>query len=209
EEAISVGVDLYRAMPSSITALDLAELYESMGDLAGVLDWVEEALALEPHSPRARSLQVRALLHLGDVEAGAELAQRWWAEDPHNVELALSLAEVALAEGRLEEADALSDHAVEQLPGSMWARALRADVDWALGRSDDAIVVMQDLLADNRGDLRIRLRLGLMLLDVNRNAEAVRTLRPAAWMAPDDEEVLVLVASAEEALALERSRRAR
>ena len=209
EEAISVGVDLYRAMPSSLTALDLAELYESMGDLEGVLDWVEEALMLEPHSPRARSLQVRALLHLGDVEAGAELARRWWAEDPHNIELALSLAEVALAEGRLEEADVLSDHALEQLPGSLWARGLRADVDWALGRSEDAIVVMQDLLADNRGDLRVRLRLGMMLLDVHRNAEATRTLRPAAWMAPDNDEVLALVASAEEALASERARRSR
>jgi predicted Zn-dependent protease len=91
----------------------------------------------------------------------------------------------------------------------MWARALRADVDWALGRSDDAIVLMQDLLADHRGDLRVRLRLGAMLLDVHRNAEAARVLRPAAWMVPDDDEVLRLVASAEEALALERSRRSR
>ena len=80
---------------------------------------------------------------------------------------------------------------------------MHAETLWEQGDADPAIDALLEALRLNPTDLPVRLQLTTWLLEVGRNAEARRTISPAAKLLPELEEVQALAGRAEEAVQVE------
>ena len=111
-----------------------------------------------------------------------------------------------LADGRGD--DALEDalYALERMPRSPWAHATAARVLWQQGEADESIDRLQEALRLDPFVLPLRVRLVEQLLEVGRNAEAVRTIAPAARLLPEDAVIAALQERAKGALDAELGR---
>ena len=205
-ESAEAFADLYLRSPSSTVALQLGALHAARGDWTEAESWYVEAAELQPASPEAMAGQVHAAHALGEPERARELADRALRIYPDHAELRLVLAEIHLAEGDIEAAAVEVELAIGPLARSPWAHATLAQVRWEQGRPDPAIEALQEALVLDRFNLPIRLRLVECLIEVGRNAEAVRTIAPAARLLPDNPDVSALSARAEAALKAERKR---
>jgi tetratricopeptide (TPR) repeat protein len=205
-EASEIYAGLYLESPSSTVALQLAGIYAAMGDWVEAEGWFAEALELQPMSPEAMAGLVHAARSGGENERARELAESFLVIYPDHVELTLVRAELLLLDYRYSEALALAREGVARTPRSPWALTLEAQALWELGEADPAIERLQQALELDRFNLPVRLRLAECLLDVGRNAEAVRAVAPAARLLPDAEPIQELYRRAEAALDEERRR---
>lgn len=203
-EAYEQFVALYLDHRSSTTALQLARLAEQLGDVREAEGWYTEALALQPMSPEAMGGLVRSEVALGHYEQAQALAERFLRLFPDHGELRLANASIALAEGRVEDAAQEAEAGLQALSRSRPAWLLSARCQWELGNADVAIERLRVALAQDPWALDVRLILAGWLLEVGRNAEAVRVLEPAWQALPEDPAVAALVTAADAALELER-----
>lgn len=203
--ASEVFADLYVRAPSSTTALQLGGIYASIGAWQESEGWFEAALEHQPNSPEAMAGLVHAAQSKGETERARELAYTWLQVYPDHAELMLVLAELYLLDGRPDDALREAQNALQAgMARTPWAQATLAQALWEVGEADLAIEALQDALAMNRYNLPIRVRLTECLLDVGRNAEAVRNIAPLARLMPEDEAIQALNKQAEEALETER-----
>lgn len=200
-EAAARYTDLYLQSPSSTLALQLADLYAAWGDWREAEGWYQSALDHQPMSPEALRGLVESALKLGEPERAELLAIDALALYPDHAEVSLMLAALYLRDGRAEEALAESSRALLRLPRSVWALSVDAEARWALGQADLSIERLQDALLIDRLNLPLRLRLAAQLIELGRNAEAVRALGPYAAIFPDSEELAALLAAAQTGLA--------
>jgi arylsulfatase A-like enzyme/cytochrome c-type biogenesis protein CcmH/NrfG len=205
-EAEQRFADLYLRSPSATVALQLADISASMGDWIGATGWYQEALDIQPASPEAMAGLVRAAMGRSERTEAEVLAATYLETYPDHAELLLIRAELALADGRLREAGAYAERGLEQLPRNVWAMSTSAQVLWAQGEADPAIERLQDALRLDPYHVPLRAVLTECLLEVGRNAEAVRTVRPVARLFPDQAELQALHARAGLALDAERAR---
>lgn len=205
EAALTVFTDLFFRSPSSMLALHLADLHLGLGDVPEALAWYEEARAIQPASPEAMAGVVRCLLMLQEEDEARVLAEDSLAIYPDHAEILSIRAEIQLGDGRPDLAWPDARRAAQSLPYDPWVRYVAARCLWELGRSEEAIVELQDALALAPFAMDIRATLAGCLLDVGRNAEAVRMLRPLTRIFPDDPGLAALLGDAERALAAERS----
>ena len=203
-EAAERFADLYLRSPSSTVSLQLAALHAARGDWREAESWYDEALALQPASPEAMAGRVHAAQAMGEPERARELAATALAIYPDHAELRLVLADIHLADGELDAASREVEAAIEQMARSPWAHATLAQVRWEQGKADLAIEALQEALLLDRFNVPIRVRLVECLLEVGRNAEAVRTIAPLARLMPEDAAIQALSVQAEEALETER-----
>ncbi|MBK9646164.1 MAG: sulfatase-like hydrolase/transferase [Deltaproteobacteria bacterium] len=199
-EAAARYTDLYLQAPSSTLALQLADFHAAWGDWRGAEGWYQSALDHQPMSPEALRGLVESALKLGEPERAEELALDALALYPDHAEVGLMLAALYLRDGRAEEALAESSRALVLMPRSVWALSIDAEARWALGQADLSIERLQDALLIDRLNLPLRLRLAAQLLEIGRNAEAVRALGPYAAIFPESEELGALLAAAQRAL---------
>jgi len=199
-EALHRYIDLFHRSPSSTVALQVAGLQASSGDWVEAESWFREALELQPASPEAMGGIVRSLMQQGELPLARELADQYLALYPDHAELALTRAELFLADGRIEDAWTEADYALQRMPRSPWAHATAAQVQWARGEADESIVLLQEALRLDPYQLPMRVRLVNQLLEVGRNAEAVRTIAPAARLLPDEPAIQELAGAARAAL---------
>ncbi len=204
QEAVQAFTDLYLRSPSATLALQLGDLQAMRGAWTEAQTWYREALQLQPMSPEAMAGVVRAALALNETRRAEELADRFLGIYPDHAELALVRAELLLGDGRTDDALLDSTWALSQLPMSPRAHGVQAKVLWATGEADDAIERLQDALRIDPRALNLRLLLAEWLLEVGRNAEAVRAVAPAARTMPEDPTIKALMERAEEALRTER-----
>ena len=202
-EARERYVDLYRRSPSSTVALQIAGISSTMGEWSEAESWYEEALGMQPASPDAMEGLVRSLVEQGDIPYARELAERYLAIYPDHAELALTRAEMLLLDGRADEALEEARDALDRMPRSPWAHAVTAQALWEQGQSDAALDLLQEALRLDPWNLPLRVRLVNCLLDLGRNAEAVRTITPAARLLPEDERIEALASEASAALQAE------
>jgi tetratricopeptide (TPR) repeat protein len=197
--------DLYLRSPSSTVALQLGGIYANIGAWPEAEGWYAEALALQPNSPEAMAGIVHAAQAQGEPERARELASEYLTVFPDHAELMLVLAELYLIDGRPEDALREAELAVKHgLHGAPWALSTLAQAQWETGQADPAIESLQEALSLNRYNLPIRVRLTECLLEVGRNAEAVRTIAPMARLLPDDPAIVELHNQAQAALETER-----
>jgi choline-sulfatase len=205
-EASQRFADLFLRSPSSTVALHLADIAASMGDWSEAASWYQEALDIQPASPEAMAGLVRAAMEWGEPTQAEVLAATYLEAYPDHAELLVIRAELALRDGRVDEAAGYAEQGLERLPGSVWAQTTAAQVLWAQGEADVAIERLQDALRIDPYHVPLRAILTDCLLEVGRNAEAVRTVRPVARLFPDHAELQALHARAGLALDQERGR---
>jgi tetratricopeptide (TPR) repeat protein len=205
-EAAERYADLYLRAPSSTVALQLGAIHANRAEWPEAEGWFQEALDLQPNSPEAMAGLVHAAQSQGETERARELASQFLEVYPDHADLMLVMAELYLLDQRYEEALFESELALKTMPYSPWAWSTVAQARWELGEADRAIEALQEALSLNRFNLPIRIRLTECLLEVGRNAEAVRTIRPVAGLLPDAVEVQALNTRAHAALEEERAR---
>ncbi len=203
-EAAEHFAALYLRSPSSTVSLQLAALHAARGDWREAESWYAEALSLQPASPEAMAGRVHCAQALGEPERARELANEALRLYPDHAELRLVLAEIHLGDGDLDAAEREVELAIQYMARSPWAHATLAQVRWEQGRADLAIEALQEALALDRFNVPVRVRLVECLLDVGRNAEAVRAITPLARLMPEEDEVQGLARRAQAALDLER-----
>lgn len=205
-QASEVFADLYIRSPSSTTALQLGGIYASIGAWEEAEGWYQEALEHQPNSPEAMAGLVQCAKSKGETERARELAWRWLEVYPDHAELMLVLAELHLMDGRPQDALREAENALHAgMARSPWAMSTLAQALWETGQADAAIEALQDALAMNRYNLPVRVRLTECLLEVGRNAEAVRTIAPLGRLMPEDVEIQALWERAQQALETERA----
>jgi arylsulfatase A-like enzyme/Tfp pilus assembly protein PilF len=132
-----------RERPETVSLLELkGDLLEQQGDASGALRVREQALALQPDSPRLANQVAWNLLALGRgrLERALELATRAAEGLPREPEVLDTLAAVRLARGEPDAALAPLAVALERAEGDTRARLLlrRAEASARLGRRDEA-----------------------------------------------------------------------
>jgi tetratricopeptide (TPR) repeat protein len=206
DEGVQSLTDLFLRSPSSTLALQLADRYAAAGQLDEARSWYVEALHLQPTSPEAMAGVVRTEQLLGEAEQAMDLADQYLLVYPDHVQLVLIRAELEIAGGRPDLALADASWAVWREPRWPWALAVQAQALWELGRPDESLDALAEALRVAPTDMALRVRLAENLLEVGRNAEAVRIAQPVARLFPDDEAAAGLLARATAALASERAR---
>jgi Flp pilus assembly protein TadD len=196
-------VALFERSPGSTLALQIAGLEASVGDGLEAEHWYEEALAIQPMSPEAMTGLVRTALDLGDSALARQRIDAWLPRYPDHLELRMALALLLLDEGRVDEARAQADWALLEAPGLREAHSLQARVLWAQGHADQAIDRIQAASNQAPFDIGIRVILTQYLLEVGRNAEAVRAIHPLVSVGIVGPEILALDERARLALAAE------
>jgi arylsulfatase A-like enzyme/tetratricopeptide (TPR) repeat protein len=203
-EALQRFVDLYQRAPGSTVALQVAAIHVSRGEWFDAEGWFREALELQPASPEAMGGIVRSMLAQGEVEEARAAADRYLLQYPDHAELILTRAELLLADGRAADALVDAEAALDQMAWSPMAWALVGRCRWALGDADTALDALQEALRLDPFHLPVRAAYTERLLEVGRNAEAVRAVAPVARLFPDDPVVAALHARALAALQSER-----
>lgn len=205
-EAIEALAQLYLRSPGATLSLQLGDLYAGSGTWIEARTWYAEALAHNPMSPEAMAGLVRCALALGEPVEAETLAERFLAIYPDHAELALARAELVLAARDTEEALSEARWALQRMPRSPHALAVHARALWSAGAADQAVDRLSEALRLDPGALDQRTLLTQWLLEVGRNAEAVRTIQPAARLLPEHGIIQALAVQAEEALAAELAR---
>ncbi|MBT3220132.1 MAG: tetratricopeptide repeat protein, partial [Proteobacteria bacterium] len=179
-EAAQKYVDLYLRSPSSTVALQLAGIYAAQGMWDDAFEWYRDAHEHQPNSAEAMSGMVRAALSLGRKEEAREMADEFLIVYPDHAQIMLIRAEMSLLDERPDLALEDAQQALKETPFSPWTRVVVAQAMWQLGQSDKAIEHLQDALNLDPHNAEVRVRLTECLLDVKRNAEAVRIIAPLA-----------------------------
>ncbi len=203
EEALHQFVDLFQRSPSSTIALHVAEIFAGRAQWSDAEDWYTETLALQPMSPEAMAGLVRTAMAMDEPELAWERTMTGLMAHPDHAELALARASLLLAEGRTDEAGTEALRALESMPGQPWAHLVYSETLWAHGEADPAIDALLEALRLAPTDLPVRMQLTSWLLEVGRNAEARRTISPAAKLLPEVEEVQRLARDADAAVQAE------
>lgn len=136
---------------------------------------------LEPHLPRASdSLVDKAIAteRAGDAAGAMALLQQAIRDDAANDAPKLELARIALAQGKLAEAEAALKQLSLRASGEATAAALKARCDILRIVADaPPLAALEKSLAHDENDLQARYRLGARLLLEGRHEEAL-----AQWL---------------------------
>jgi tetratricopeptide (TPR) repeat protein len=202
-EATAALANLYLRSPGATLALQLGDMHAASGAWAEARTWYAEALQRNAMSPEAMARLVRTALAMGEPIEPEALAERFLGIYPDHAELALARAEIVLMNGQTAEALAEAAWALQRMPRSPHALAVHARALWAAGEPDPAIDRLSEALRQDPTALDSRLLLVAWLLEVGRNAEAVRTIAPAARLLPDEAAIQALSSQAQQALEAE------
>ena len=140
------------------------------------------------------------------MELARQLTDNYLLVYPEHAHLALVRAKILAIDGRLEEAAVEARRALAQMPYSPWAHTVCAEILWKQGLTEAAISLQQEALRLDPAALQLRLGLTRMFLDAGRNAEAVRSMRPASRVFGQVPSVHQLASEADAALADELAR---
>ncbi|MBN2799771.1 MAG: sulfatase-like hydrolase/transferase [Deltaproteobacteria bacterium] len=198
--ALEAYTDLYLRAPSSTLALQLAELEASHHNWLAAEGWYSAALEHQPESPEAMAGLVQAVREEGDLNLARELATEFLYKVPDHAEISVMQAELYLLDGRADLAWGEAAVALDRMPRHPRSWTVAAQAAWELGEADYAISLLEEALRMDLTNLSVRLRLAECYLEVGRNAEATRTLAPAARLFPDDPLIQERYAAARAAL---------
>ncbi len=147
EPAIAVYQEVIEREPNSDTAyLNLANVYEQMGDHSHAIEALEKVMELVREGPKYNEARVRS---------------------------GLLRAYQATREGNLEQAKAYVDDVLKVSPDSVVANNLAGDIFKQLGQLDDAQRAWEHALRVMPNNLDARLKLGTLFLDRNNYVDAV------------------------------------
>lgn len=136
---------------------------------------------LEPHLPRAADAivtQAVAAERAGDIAGATRLLQQAIQEDPANDAPKLELARIALAQGKIADAEAVLKQLSLRASNEPTAATLKAQCELLRIVADaPPLATLEQALAQNDNDVQARYRLGARLLLAGRPEEAL-----AQWL---------------------------
>ncbi|MEQ1568839.1 MAG: sulfatase-like hydrolase/transferase [Myxococcota bacterium] len=176
---------LYTTHASITMALQLASVAVARGRWLEADDWYQEALFLDPTCAEALAGRARCAYILGDWTGAFQLYGQLVSEMPNDPQTALIGAELALRDLPPGAAALDAELAVRAMPWSAWAHAVRGRVLWDLGYAEEAVDELQEALRLDPYPAPIRIELISCLLEMQRDAEAVRVSAPLARMLAD------------------------
>ena len=186
EEAEARTRDLIDLAPAKLGALLTASrFYLSRGGrLHQALELVDRALDLDASNLQARRVRGRILFQMEDYrEASGELRQ-FARHHPHSVSTHCWLSDSLLLSGNWEEAIEVAEHLIQIDPEHFHAHYVRGRALNELGRPEDAIAALDELLStDDSASLLIA---ASHVRDIGEYASAKRYLDRVAELQPDN-----------------------
>ena len=166
-----------------------------LGDLAGALRDVAEAVILEPHDAAAQALLGAALLHFGRFDEAAACLREAIAGAPLHIGYRLVLARVQEHGGDVAAAKATLADTVRLDPLDIRARVAAITLAMRQGAFADAVSLAETARADGVANARVLGPLGHALSNLGRHAEAAEAYAEALKLAPEDAYMRYLVAA--------------
>jgi tetratricopeptide (TPR) repeat protein len=152
EEAIPLFVQVFSADPSSpLSEHALSAFVEAKQSLNQLQDATDTIRALKTESPFVSTLLGGCLARLGKTEEAAAAFEKAIAEHATSQNPYIGRAELYIAAGKPEPALALLRQAREVAPSDMRAAMISATVLGGLGRYQEAIMLYDEILAQNPG----------------------------------------------------------
>lgn len=171
-----------------------ANAQRQLGAHALAIESYRTALLANPDFDEASLNLTATLLDVAEFAEAERVVRAAIERAPQAASLKLSLGCVLVAAGRLNDALGPLDQA--SLAGLVDARHKLGRAFFALGRLDKAKRTLERVVLDAPADANVRTDLGVILLALNANAEAVRRFRESVARAPDHAEAHANLAEA-------------
>ena len=140
--------ELVRTAPAEPQALvAAAEFYLSQDRPNQALELIDRALDLDADHKRARHLRGFALFDMEDYRRAAADLRQSASNYPMSVSTHCRLADTLLMTGDLEEAIDVAEHLIDIDPEHFHAHCVRGSALIKLGRPEEAVAALDDLLA--------------------------------------------------------------
>ncbi len=204
--AIDVLHKLFQEAPSTDRALLLGGIHAEVGDWREAEQWFGESLTLNPANAKAMAGLVRAARAQGSISVARERAERFLSTYPDHLDLVLVRGELLLLDRRFDEALEAAHWAVTLAPHRAAVHAQLGRALWHVGESDAAVDAFWEALAIEPNHLGYRIQYVDALLDIGRNAEAIRATRQVAVHLAGLPAVESRLERCEQALAEERAK---
>jgi len=142
----------------------------------------EKEVARRPKSAKAHTTLGIALLNAGDVNSAQAEFEAALSIDPVHYVAALNLARTRIEQGRFEDAERIYFHLKEHYPQDPTPVLSLANMAIRKGQYDVAARMLRDAIGLGHKAITAKHLLGLMLLKLGRNREAISILRLAAHL---------------------------
>src|SRR5205823_5226302 len=140
DEAIKAYEQVLKLQPRPLAAaLGLSRLYLTSGNASKATTYSQQALAMQPDNPEARSLLVRSKLMAGDLRAATEEMVALQKAFPDAVGVAKLSALVELASKKPEAARVSYERILKTAPRDVEALAGLIRIDVAAGHANAAV----------------------------------------------------------------------
>lgn len=146
---------------------------------------LRQALESYPNSPDLHKLMADALLGLGNLEEASEVLEGLPAEVAMEPEVRVAKGRIALAQKKPADAESYLRGVMGEQPAAMTLLWLSGAVA-AQGRSDEALQLLTDWLADNPEDVLVQNQLASSYLQLGREKEAREQYLKVLEKAPDN-----------------------
>jgi Flp pilus assembly protein TadD len=177
---------------------------QGMGLQLATLLTDEEAAVLRPvsrvdaiHKPATNALsQGLAMFQQGRSAEAAVFLGTWIKQNPQDAEAHHVLASSLFAEGRYQQAEAAATQAVKLDPDLVQAWVSLSTIQTAQGQRGYPLRSLLQAIERSPGDINLRHRMGLLLLDHAHNEQAIRTFELVLKARPNDREATTGLAMA-------------
>ena len=195
KKAIEKLQEVTKKDPNPRTLAALASSYEQLHDYRSAADVLRKALELDPDNSRVKHALARNLLYSGDLDAALKYFTEFTADDAHDSESWLRIAEIYREKHDFAKSHEALDKAKAAEPDNLEVRYDEVNLLAAEGHNDQAIDALKTLLKDtehktysesDRGT-RVNLleRLGELYRAASQNQAAIDTFRQMADLDPD------------------------
>ncbi|MCW5976639.1 MAG: tetratricopeptide repeat protein [Bryobacteraceae bacterium] len=186
-EARKLADEILAVAPQSVVgALLRATALAGLNETKEARRVAEAVVAAQPGNREALYLLARLNYQQKNFAEAERIFNRLGDMAPADLRSAHELVEVYLAQGRPDMAQAMLDRRIDRAPGSTELLLARADVALRSAQFDAAIKAYNGLLTGNRGDVRVRERLGTAYYKAGKTAAAEEQYRKAAELDPKD-----------------------
>lgn len=169
--------------------LTLAHSCLSARQFQCVLDVYHEILNLNAESAEADMLAGEALDEMRDHGGAIEQFRAAVKADPKFPEVHFGLGYLLWTQNRFEEAAKEFQAELDNVPGNSQALAFLADADMQIGKSDEALPLIEKSIRIDPRLERAHLDLGILYADAGRRDDALKEFKIAAKLAPEDPNV--------------------
>lgn len=169
------------------------------GQLQTLQELVDARLAQAPDDALAQRLRTETEVQVGALEAAQQRLLQVW-QTQHDAQAAARRAQLLLALGRPQEAQAFITTALQQAPTASPLLLAQADAERLVGHGEAALALYRQALAQAQGNIqqaRAQAGLGRALMERGDLAAARQTLEEAVRLQPEDAEIRALAATAD------------